>query len=169
MIPDIELLELAQRVGARLKEAGITLSTAESCTSGWIAKMITDVPGSSEWFDSGFIAYSNAAKRRDLGVDESTLATHGAVSEAVVRQMCEGAIERAGTQMAVATTGIAGPTGAVPGKPVGTVWFAISVRRGQSIDTVARVKIFDGDRERVRRKSVQFALSLINSLDLPGR
>lgn len=168
MTPDNDLLELAQRAGVRLKEAGMTLSTAESCTSGWIAKAITDVPGSSEWFDSGFIVYSNRAKMRDLGVDEGVLSTHGAVSEAVVRQMSEGALERAGVSVAVATSGIAGPGGAVPGKPVGTVWFAISMRRGQSIDTVARVKIFDGDREHVRRKSVQFALSLITSLDLSG-
>lgn len=166
---DADLYKLAERVGARLKNAGYRLVTAESCTAGWIAKAVTDVPGSSDWFDSGFVTYSNDAKRRDLGVLEATLDKHGAVSEAVVREMAEGVLERTGADIAVSTSGIAGPTGAVPGKPVGTVWFAVSLRRGRSVDTTARVKLFEGSREDVRRRSAHFALTLIGGLELPDR
>lgn len=166
---DADLYKLAVRVGARLQSAGCRLVTAESCTAGWIAKAITDVPGSSDWFDSGYVTYSNEAKRRDVGVLEATLTKHGAVCEAVVREMAEGALERTSADVAVSTSGIAGPSGAVAGKPVGTVWFAVSLRRGHSIDTTARVKLFEGSREEVRRRSAHFALTLIGGLELPDR
>ena len=109
---------------ARCSSAG--WSTAESCTGGWIAKLCTDIPGSSDWFDCGFVCYSNAAKARDLGVPEKLIEAEGAVSDAVVRAMAEGALARTGANVAMAVSGIAGPSGAVPGKPVGTVWFALA-------------------------------------------
>jgi nicotinamide-nucleotide amidase len=129
--------------------------------------MLTDVPGSSEWFESGWVCYSNAAKTRDLGVAEDTLTRSGAVSEPAVREMATGALERTGVDIAVAVSGIAGPTGATQGKPVGTVWFAVAYRRGRAVEIIARVKFFKGDRDAVRRKSVQFALQLVLGLELP--
>jgi nicotinamide-nucleotide amidase len=165
---DAALFELARSVGGPLRTAGWRLATAESCTAGWLAKAITDVPGSSDWFDCGYVTYSNEAKQRDLGVPAAVLATHGAVSEAVVRAMAEGALRRAGVDVAVATSGIAGPDGGMPGKPVGTVWFARAVRRGAGIDTVASLQHFPGDREAVRRASVHYALQLIADLASRG-
>ncbi|MCP5327719.1 MAG: nicotinamide-nucleotide amidohydrolase family protein [Steroidobacteraceae bacterium] len=168
MAADEDLLRLSVRTGRHLLAAGLKLATAESCTAGWIAKLLTDVPGSSDWFDSGYVCYSNAAKRRDLGVAEATLATQGAVSEPAVREMAVGALERTGVGVALAVSGIAGPTGAVPGKPVGTVWFALAYRRGQAVEITTRVKFFKGDRDAVRRKAVQFALQLVLALELPA-
>ena len=115
---------------SRLHESARRLVTAESCTGGWIAKLCTDIAGSSDWFDCGFVCYSNAAKTRDLGVPEKLIETEGAVSDAVVRAMAEGAIARTGANVAIAVSGIAGPGGAVPGKPVGTVWFALAQKHG---------------------------------------
>ncbi len=165
---DAALLELSHTVGRQLLAAGWRLATAESCTAGWIAKVITDVPGSSAWFDCGFLTYSNDAKIRDLAVPATTLAAHGAVSEAVVRAMAEGALRRTGVEIALATSGIAGPDGGAPGKPVGTVWFARALRRGDAIETVARVRHFPGDREAVRRASVRCALEMITELAADG-
>lgn len=176
MSPDPGVFELAQAVGRQLLAARRRLVTAESCTAGWIAKAVTDVAGSSAWFDSGYVTYSNAAKVRDLGVPAALLEAHGAVSEAVVRAMAEGALRRAGAEVALATSGIAGPDGGVPGKPVGTVWFARAIRRdggggtgavidtGAVIETVAEVQHFTGDREAVRRASVRHALQLLADL-----
>jgi len=158
---DAELVELAQTAGRRLLAAGWRLATAESCTAGWIAKAITDVPGSSAWFDSGYVTYSNEAKQRDLGVPLALLATQGAVSEAVVRAMAEGALQRAGVEVAVATSGIAGPDGGAPGKPVGTVWFACALRRAGGVATQAQLMRFAGDRDAVRRASVRHALEMV--------
>lgn len=158
---DAALLELAQRAGKGLLAAGWRLTAAESCTAGWVAKAITDVPGSSAWFDSGFVTYSNEAKQRDLGVPAAALAAQGAVSEAVVRAMAEGALQRTGVEIAVATSGIAGPDGGTPGKPVGTVWFACALRRAGSVETRAQAMHFPGDRETVRRASVRHALALV--------
>jgi nicotinamide-nucleotide amidase len=167
MVTDEELLKLSIRTGRHLLAAKQKITTAESCTAGWIAKMLTDVPGSSEWFESGWVCYSNAAKTRDLGVAEDTLTRSGAVSEPAVREMATGALERTGVDIAVAVSGIAGPTGATQGKPVGTVWFAVAYRRGRAVEIIARVKFFKGDRDAVRRKSVQFALQLVLGLELP--
>ncbi len=155
---DAELQRYAARLGRRLVDGGRFLATAESCTGGWIAKVLTDVAGSSQWFGEGFVTYSNAAKRRALGVTRAALATDGAVSEAVVRAMALGALRRARAQIAVAVSGIAGPGGAVPGKPVGTVWICWSVRRGRGVRSRAAVHHFRGDRESVRRKTVGAAL-----------
>lgn len=112
MVSDEDLLRLSVRTGRHLLAAGARLATAESCTAGWVAKVLTDITGSSDWFDSGYVCYSNAAKQRDLGVGAATLERQGAVSEPAVREMASGALERTGADIAVAISGIAGPTGA---------------------------------------------------------
>ncbi|MGH8188534.1 MAG: CinA family protein, partial [Steroidobacteraceae bacterium] len=117
MLSDIELVHLATRTGVKLLDAERRVVTAESCTGGWIAKVLTDVPGSSAWFLGGIVAYSNALKQSLLGVLPSTLAQHGAVSEAAAREMAIGALEILGGHVAIAVTGIAGPDGGQPGKP----------------------------------------------------
>ncbi len=166
---DVALLDLAVRVGRKLLAAGCRLATAESCTGGWIAKAMTDVPGSSQWFECGYVTYSNAAKVRDLGVSPRTLELHGAVSDATVREMAQGAMRVSGAEIAVAVSGIAGPDGAMPGKPVGTVWFAVGRRRagGIEVEVECRQRLFEGDREAVRRGSVEYALQLLLQLKLP--
>lgn len=148
------MIELAQQVGAALKARGLKLVTAESCTGGWVSMALTAVAGSSDWFERGYVTYSNAAKREDLGVAEETLRRHGAVSEETAREMAAGALKRGGGQVALAITGIAGPTGGSPAKPVGTVSFAWAY--GSKISSETRR--FDGDRESVRRQSVLRAL-----------
>src|SRR6059058_2088747 len=162
MASDPELYVLAERVGEKLKAAGRRLVTAESCTAGWVAKALTDVPGSSQWFECGYVTYSDAAKARDLGVAPRTLQSLGAVSE-----LAEGALRVSGVDLALAVTGIAGPDGGTPDKPVGTVWFCAAVRRGPAVDIIAEVKHFDGDRALVRSRSVEHGLRLILRLDLP--
>jgi nicotinamide-nucleotide amidase len=166
---DPELYELAERVGQKLRAAERHAVTAESCTGGWVAKALTDVPGSSQWFECGYVTYSNAAKVRDLGVNAQTLEHFGAVSEQTAREMAEGALRVSGANVAVAVTGIAGPDGAVPGKPVGTVWFCAAARAGTAVDIIAEEQRFDGDRASVRIQAVHHALRLILRLDLPVR
>jgi nicotinamide-nucleotide amidase len=161
---DAELLALAAAVGQALLARRLRLATAESCTGGLIAKTLTDIPGSSQWFECGYVTYSNAAKVRDLGVAAATLLQHGAVSEATARAMAAGAVRVADVDIAVAVTGIAGPDGALPGKPVGMVWFARAVRAAVSTLIDSRVAQFSGDRDAVRRQSVQYALKLILEL-----
>src|ERR1700733_15952074 len=117
-VADRELSRLAERVGRHLLRGARRATTAESCTGGWIAKALTDVPGSSQWFGEGFVVYSNDAKVRSLGVSRAALARQGAVSAAVARAMAQGALRRTEAELAVAVTGIAGPDGAVPGQPV---------------------------------------------------
>src|SRR6202046_2763882 len=152
---DVALKRLAERVGRHLLKARRHAATAESCTGGWIAKALTDIPGSSDWFAEGFVTYSNESKVRRLGVSRAVLQRHGAVSEATVRSMAAGALRRSNAQVAVAVTGIAGPGGAVPGKPVGTVWLGWARHHGGSIRIVTALKRFQGDRETVRRKTVR--------------
>jgi nicotinamide-nucleotide amidase len=161
---DNALASLAREVASRLHAANLRLVTAESCTGGWIAKLCTDIAGSSEWFDCGFVCYSNAAKTRDLGVPEKLLETDGAVSDAVVRAMAEGAIERTGATVGLAVSGIAGPGGAVPGKPVGTVWFALARRLDGRMECQGSLIQFDGNRDAVRRQAVEYALNLLRAL-----
>ncbi len=156
---DRQLARLAMRVGRHLQASSRGIATAESCTGGWIAKALTDIAGSSGWVLEGFVTYSNAAKMRTLGVPRRVLESHGAVSEPVARAMARGALKCSGAHLSVAVTGIAGPGGAVPGKPVGTVWFAWAARRGRRIHVSAQVKQFRGDRETVRRKTVRTALA----------
>lgn len=152
---DEDLAALAYRVGEVLRGRGWRLSTAESCTGGWIAKLMTDIAGSSEWFEAGVVSYSNAAKQKLLGVSAGHLRDHGAVSEPVARAMAEGARARIGGDIAVAVTGVAGPGGGTADKPVGTVWFAWARRGGT---TEAEQMRFPGDRDAVRRATVAHAL-----------
>ena len=162
---DSDLMRLAMQVGALLVDGERRLVTAESCTGGWIAKVITDLPGSSNWFLGGVVVYSNTLKQSLLGVLPSTLAAHGAVSEATAREMAIGALETLGGQVAVAVTGIAGPDGAQPGKPVGTVWFGWAWRADGEIETRVALETFPGDREAVRRQTVAAALAGLERLD----
>ncbi len=150
-----ELEELSEQLGARLLERGEWLVTAESCTGGWVAQMVTAIAGSSGWFDRGFVTYSNAAKRDMLGVPETTLDRHGAVSEATARAMAIGALEHSRGDWSVAITGIAGPSGGTPDKPVGTVCFAWAWRAG---GCEAQTCHFPGGRTEVRALSVRHAL-----------
>jgi len=146
--------ELAQKVGAALKERKLMLVTAESCTGGWVAMEVTAIAGSSDWFERGYVTYSNAAKREELGVAEATLKRHGAVSEETAREMASGALKHGRGQVALAITGVAGPGGGSRDKPVGTVCLAWA--HGSKISSETRR--FDGDRESVRRQSVFRAL-----------
>lgn len=148
-------LPLARRVGAGLKRRRLMLATAESCTGGWIAQAITAVPGSSVWFERGFVTYSNASKKELLGVRARTLARHGAVSEPAAREMALGALARSRAQVALAVTGIAGPDGGTKAKPVGTVCFAWAKKGRPARSETLRLP---GGREAVRRRSVRFAL-----------
>lgn len=153
---DAALHALARRLGAALAARGAKVTTAESCTGGWIAAVITGVAGSSAWFDRGFVTYSNAAKRAALGVSAETLLAHGAVSGQTVREMVEGALRESGARFGVAVSGIAGPGGGSAGKPVGTVWIAWADAEGAC---TARCLRFEGDREAVRRAAVAAALA----------
>jgi nicotinamide-nucleotide amidase len=166
---DRDLYQLAEEVGSRARASGWRVVTAESCTAGWIAKSLTDVPGSSQWVDSGYVTYSNTAKMRDVGVSERTLAEHGAVSEATVREMANGALRAAGVELAIAVSGIAGPDGGTAEKPVGTVWFAVATTEAQGLAAVCERRLFSGDREQVRRRSVDHALRLALRLLPTGR
>ncbi len=154
---DAELAELAARLGDRLAARGQSLATAESCTGGWIAKALTDIAGSSAWFLGGWVTYSDALKRAQLGVRAETLALDGAVSEAVVAEMAAGARRKSGADWAIAVSGVAGPGGGSPTKPVGLVWlgFAGPARAWTSQER------FRGDREAVRRATVARALAAL--------
>lgn len=154
-------IALARRAGAALKAAGLRLATAESCTGGWVARALTAVAGSSDWFERGYVAYSNAAKREDLGVPAETIERHGAVSEETARAMAAGALAKSRADVALAVTGIAGPSGGSVAKPVGTVCFAWA----QGSKMRSETRRFDGERESVRRQSVIRALQgLLESL-----
>ena len=157
-VSDSALRLLTARVAKRLRKAGLTIVTAESCTGGLLAKCLTDIAGSSDYFERGWVTYSNDAKRSELDVPATTLARHGAVSEAVVLAMAAGALRRSKARVAIAVTGIAGPAGATPGKPVGTVWIAWGLRRRGRIEVYAVRFRFRGDRDAVRRQSVAAAL-----------
>jgi nicotinamide-nucleotide amidase len=155
-IPDDAALRArAEQVGELLRAQGLMLATAESCTGGWIAKTVTDVAGSSAWFESGAVAYSYEAKQALLGVRPETLLKHGAVSEETALEMVSGALIHSGASIAIAVTGIAGPGGGTIDKPVGTVWLAWKRRGGYP---VMKRFLFDGDREAVRRQTVGTAL-----------
>lgn len=149
-----ELIALATQAGQQLKKRGLMLATAESCTGGGVAQAITEIAGSSEWFDCGFVTYSNAAKMTLLGVPSDVLEKHGAVSAETAAAMCEGTLRHSRAAISLSTTGIAGPGGAVRGKPVGTVWFGWA--HGDAIRTEKMQ--FDGDRHAVRTQSVAHAL-----------
>lgn len=155
------LIELAAEVGRTLQQRGLMLATAESCTGGGVAQAITEIAGSSEWFECGFVTYSNEAKMAMLKVPEETLARHGAVSYETAQAMAQGAIANSRATVALSTTGIAGPGGAAPGKPVGMVCFGWALAEQVQVDHV----IFSGDRHAVREQSVEHALQgLLNFL-----
>ena len=149
-----DVQSLCEELARRLQARGWMLATAESCTGGMIAAACTDLGGSSNWFERGFVTYSNEAKAELLGVDAALIAQHGAVSEVVARAMAFGAVRHSRGQVSVAVTGVAGPTGGSPQKPVGTVWFGFQVD-GQLTSETRR---FDGDRAAVREATVQHAL-----------
>lgn len=155
---DDELVAQARRLAERLLAERRRVATAESCTGGWIAKTLTDLPGSSDWFGYGWVSYSNPAKQELLDVPAMTLIEQGAVSEAAVRAMVEGAIKHSDADLAVAVSGIAGPDGGTADKPVGTVWFAWAVMDDSGLRIRAAQRRFKGDREAVRRQTVAAAL-----------
>lgn len=156
-----ELYRLAEETGLALKAKGWMLATAESCTGGWVGEAVTAVSGSSAWYDRGFITYTNESKQEMLGVSAQTLAGYGAVSEQTVREMAAGVLKYSHAQIAVAISGIAGPTGGSPGKPVGTVCFGwcIGGRAAKS-----ETRLFPGDRQAVRQQAVEHALQGVLAL-----
>lgn len=156
---DNELTQLSIRVGERLLARHASVTTAESCTGGWIAKVLTDIAGSSAWFQRGFVTYSNDAKQQMIGVTEASLMQFGAVSEQVVQEMAQGALRGAGAQFAISVSGIAGPDGGSDEKPVGTVWFGFASASGEVLTLVRR---FSGDREAVRRQATAWALQTLH-------
>ncbi len=153
---DDHLLQLSQRLGEQLLQRNWRIATAESCTGGGVAAAITAIPGSSAWFEYGIVSYANAAKEKLLGVSSETLAREGAVSEAVVIEMARGVLALSGADIAVAISGVAGPGGGSPEKPVGTVWFAWAMATGE-IKT--ELKWFDGDRVEIQRLATVWALN----------
>lgn len=166
MISDAELMKLSAQVGAKLLARKRRIVTAESCTGGWIAKVLTDISGSSDWYLGGVVAYSNHLKEASIGVNRATLAAHGAVSEPTAREMALGALQAFGGDVAIAVTGIAGTRGGTADKPVGTVWLAWVVRVGESVTVHASREVFPGDRESVRRASVHRALAEVLKLEI---
>lgn len=159
----MDLTQLSKQVGERLLAKQWLLATAESCTGGWIAQTITDIAGSSQWFDRGFVTYSNEAKQDMLGVAADTLASYGAVSEPTASAMAKGALAHSRADIVVAVTGIAGPTGGTPDKPVGLVWHAWALR-GQS--PITQSEQYLGNRFEVRQQTVKTALEgLLRLLD----
>ena len=155
------LEQLANEVAQLLHKQNLRLAVAESCTGGWVAMALTGITGSSEWFDRGFVTYSNEAKQQMLGVRASTLETYGAVSERTVAEMANGALVASGVDVSLAISGIAGPGGGTAEKPVGTVCFAWRLERA---DAVTACKWFAGDRQAVRRQAVEHALSKLLEL-----
>lgn len=147
--------DLAAQVGLALKQHGVMLATAESCTGGGVASAVTDIAGSSAWFERGFVTYSNQAKVEMLQVSNETLIRFGAVSEATVREMVSGALVRSQAQLALAVSGIAGPGGGTPEKPLGTVWFAWGLKDGM---LATRLHHLQGNRTEIREQSIRIAL-----------
>jgi nicotinamide-nucleotide amidase len=162
---DQEIYRLSERLGTLLRQNGQVLATAESCTGGWISQAVTMIPGSSKWFDCGFVTYTNRSKQALLGVRVGTLEQHGAVSELTVREMAEGVLRRTQADCSVAVSGVAGPDGGSDDKPVGTVWLAVSAR--DSATRASRLQL-NGDRDAVRRQTVIAALqALIKMAESP--
>ena len=161
MTVELTSYELALELGRLCKARGMMVATAESCTAGGVGFAMTMVPGSSEWFDRGFITYTNRAKQEMLGVSSETLAQHGAVSSQTAEEMAVGAIEHSQAQASVSVTGIAGPGGEVPGKPVGTVFFGVAIETAQGVHVCSHRCEFDGNRDSVRRQSIDYALRML--------
>jgi nicotinamide-nucleotide amidase len=159
---DAELYALAGKVGDALKARKLMLATAESCTGGWVGQVVTMVPGSSHWFDRGFVTYTNDAKHEMLGVRPGTLKKFGAVSEQTVREMIEGTLSHSKAHVALAVSGVAGPDGGSPGKPVGMVCLAWGKKKGPPPHSV--IRRYAGDRDAVRRQAVIAALEGVLAL-----
>ena len=160
VVTEQQLTELGQRLGEAMSQLQAQVTTAESCTGGGVAEVITRIPGSSAWFEAGYVTYSNTQKTRQLGVPEQLLSSVGAVSAEVVETMASGARQRSGARFAIAVSGVAGPGGGTPQKPVGTVWF--SWADGEQL--YSRCQHFTGDRQQIRQQSVVFAISGILAL-----
>jgi nicotinamide-nucleotide amidase len=154
-VSDTELDELAAELGEKLRARGWMLATAESCTGGWVGQVITALPGSSHWYERGFITYANIAKQEMLGVPAETLETYGAVSEETASAMAAGALEHSHAQATLAISGIAGPGGGTPQKPVGLVCYGWALADGTRLSSTCRL---DGDREEIRSRAVAAAL-----------
>ena len=152
---DAGLYRLAEELGEALKVRDLMLATAESCTGGWVAETVTRVPGSSQWFERGFVTYTYISKREMLDVRSATLGLHGAVSEPTVREMATGALTHSHAQMALAISGVAGPDGGTKEKPLGTVCFAWALKGGE---LHSEIKQFAGNRDAIRKKAVKHAL-----------
>ena len=161
---DLQLAALSEQVAKILTASNLHLATAESCTGGWLAKLMTDLAGSSAWFECGFVTYSNASKQDMLAVSPSMIEKHGAVSEQTVEAMAQGALDNSHAQLSVAISGIAGPSGAMADKPVGTVWFAWADKRTEPAKISSESCYFAGDREAVRRQAVAHAMEGILAL-----
>lgn len=162
-----DLIDLAARVGGALQQKDLLLATAESCTGGGVSQAVTEIAGSSEWFDCGFVTYSNASKIELLDVPAALLAQFGAVSEEVAGAMAEGAIANSNAHVSISTTGIAGPGGAVPGKPVGTICFGWSIDHHGHTHTYTERLVYSGDRHAIREQTVAHALQgLLRFLEL---
>ncbi len=157
----MEINSICCELGQRAMKKGVSFATAESCTAGGIAYFITEVAGSSRWFDRGFVTYTNEAKVELLGVDAATILKYGAVSEETVNAMARGALEKSHAHIAVAVSGIAGPTGAVPGKPLGTVCFGFARRFGNDIVVKTDTQHFVGDRTTVRLETIRHAVQCL--------
>lgn len=158
---DDELVLQSRSLAERLQAEGLMMATAESCTGGWVAKLMTDIAGSSAWFDCAFVTYSNRSKQQMVGVQEETLSRYGAVSEAVVTEMVAGVLAHSQADLVVSVSGIAGPGGGSVEKPVGTVWFAWQRR---DLMPVTACHHFEGDRDQVRRQAVAMALRGLRAL-----
>ncbi|MBP2168030.1 nicotinamide-nucleotide amidase [Erwinia toletana] len=156
---DDQLNQLSAAIGAQLQRRNATVTAAESCTGGWISKVITDIAGSSAWFERGFVTYSNEAKQQLTGVTATALEQFGAVSEQVVREMALGALQAAHADFAISVSGIAGPDGGTAEKPTGTVWFGFASANGT---VLTRRQHFAGDREAVRRQATGWALQTLH-------
>ena len=176
-IMETELYQLAKQVAVTLTQTDHWLATAESCTGGWVAKCLTDVAGSSQWFERGYVVYNGLAKQQMLGVPAAVIKEKGEVSEAVVRALAEGVLANSNASIALSISGIAGPGGGTDDKPVGTVWFGWSIADKvagvvRGVKTTAEVQCFSGDREAVRKQAVihalQGVLALVNQESMPG-
>jgi len=157
---DKKLTIIVNKIASSLIKANKKLTVAESCTGGWVAKVLTDLAGSSEWFDRGFVTYSNQAKHEMLGVKESTLESYGAVSQETVAEMATGALKNSHADFSLSISGIAGPGGGSEDKPVGLVWFSWAVKENNKLKVfTSKKKVFEGDRESVRYQSVEYVIS----------
>lgn len=162
MIDEKQLETLSIQVGQKLKEQGKTVTTAESCTGGWVAKVLTDISGSSDYFQRGFVTYSNEAKHQMIGVKEASLEQYGAVSQQVVKEMAIGALHEAGADFAISVSGIAGPGGGSVEKPVGTVWFGfVQKQADNTVSITTQHRVFQGDRNEVRFQSTAYILETL--------